>query len=833
MGKQWLPYIDTLRALAMLLVVMGHTIYFCTYHEMTFIDPVFNVICTVHVPLFFFLSGVVITTPPNLHKFLGKAYKFMLPMLTVGFVNALLIGNVHDFFLNGGHNGYWYLLMLTIFYMLLIPFSLLRSEKLWVSLLTDVTIAVLIWFSFYLSLRLPNACFEALNMWAAYAYWLFFVGGYLCRKYGILRILTQNLLLTTVLVVTYLTLVIVYFQRLNNLPIILDFTIAWIAIAALVGLFSRFSDSNTWIVRQLKLIGNHTLDIYIYHYFLIRFINLEFLQTQDVTVELAVIVPLTIAITYISIGIGLLVKKTISKVKPTKSVGIILLMAVSSMTMTMPTMAAENNNNENYPPKDISVKIDKTNLPIVFINTLQQVIQHNQRTAVRMTIINNAGGINYGDTLAYPHQTVDYDGWIAIRYRGNTSFSYSSKKPYNFKTIATDDPNGKKRTAPLIGMPEDHTWVLLAPYGDRTLLRDVLVWQLARPYFDYIPRCRYCELVVDGVYYGIYVLAESIRKGKNRLNLTDPGLSGNSLTGGYLLQIDRKEEPHFTSQYLAVDHNGKTYDNYNEIYFQYKHPDYEELFPEQAEYIEQRVNQMENTLAAAHFADPDTGYRQYLDSMSFIDQQLSQEFSGNIDGYRLSTNIYKHRDSQDPRFKTTLWDFDSAFGNSNAANAVATDFWRYQNNFLTNTNAYNKVPFWWMRLMEDPLYVIALKERWAQYRNENYSYEHIESTIDSITTLLRHHGALARNTIAWKMYQGTSYDAEIEKLKTWINKRVTWMDRHLDYPVFTGMSSKKTSKWNKHIVGYYNLEGIRLKDPRQGVVIAKYMDGSSMKIVLK
>ena len=78
-----LLYIDKLRALAMALVVMGHTIYFCMYHEERFNDPIFNVICSFHVPLFFFLSGVVITNPPNIKKFLAKAKKFLLPFFVV------------------------------------------------------------------------------------------------------------------------------------------------------------------------------------------------------------------------------------------------------------------------------------------------------------------------------------------------------------------------------------------------------------------------------------------------------------------------------------------------------------------------------------------------------------------------------------------------------------------------------------------------------------------------------------------------------------------------------------------------------------------------------
>ena len=250
---------------------------------------------------------------------------------------------------------------------------------------------------------------------------------------------------------------------------------------------------------------------------------------------------------------------------------------------------------------------------------------------------------------------------------------------------------------------------------------------------------------------------------------------------------------------------------------------------EQLDYIHKRIDAMEDALASPQFADPENGYRQYLDPSSFIDQQLSQEISGNVDGYRLSTNIYKHRDSQDPRFKTALWDFDLAFGNSNSANAKGTDFWRYQNSYITNYNAINKVPFWWMRLMEDPAYVTQLKERYAQYRQENYSTQHIVATIDSITTLLSSGGALERNNTTWKMFKSSTYDMQILQLKYWVLRRLEWMDHQLGYDLIGIMMP--TTDFNKRIVGYYTLKGERVEvPPANSIIIVRYSDGTFRKI---
>ena len=63
--------------------------------------------------------------------------------------------------------------------------------------------------------------------------------------------------------------------------------------------------------------------------------------------------------------------------------------------------------------------------------------------------------------------------------------------------------------------------------------------------------------------------------------------------------------------------------------------------------------------------------------------------------------------------------------------------------------------------MEDPSYVIKLKERWVQYRKENYTIDNIYNKIDSITSFLKEYDALERNNNAWKMFNNSTYDMEI------------------------------------------------------------------------
>ena len=300
-------YIDKLKALAMLLVVWGHTMYFCMYHGQADIgDPVLSIICTFHVPLFFFLSGVVIAAPPDFRKFIAKARRFLVPMLVVGVVNAVLIDRVDDFFLDSGHNGYWYLLTLTQFYLLLVPFRYCKS-------LFSVPLALLVWFVAYFSVRIQNPVLSALNIGGVFAYWPYFIIGYFCRKYSVLDLVTGRPWLIAVFILAYVTLLIALFPYINQLPLVIEYILALLAIAGLVALFSHFGNSHTFFDRQQLLIGNSTLDIYVYHYFIIRLINLEFLKTQSLPVEMAVTATLAVIIVYCSLFAGRFVKLLISK----------------------------------------------------------------------------------------------------------------------------------------------------------------------------------------------------------------------------------------------------------------------------------------------------------------------------------------------------------------------------------------------------------------------------------------------------------------------------------------------------------------------------------------
>ena len=467
---------------------------------------------------------------------------------------------------------------------------------------------------------------------------------------------------------------------------------------------------------------------------------------------------------------------------------ILLAMAVLALAGT----ARANSWWDNYCPDDMDVTLTSTNLPIVWIEVDGNYIDRDERITARMKIIHNGdGNLNYADTVAHPGQTIDYEGYVALRYRGSSSYSMSDKKPYSFRPL--DKPleeGGEKKKVKILGMGKDNNWALLAPYADKSMLRDLLAFEVSRPWMEYTPQGRYCEVFLDGIYYGVYILTEVVSKGKNRINLPDPGQSGDSITGGYIMEVNRTDgEVTYTSRYHPVSIWGTPY-NDKYINFQYKSPEYDEMTDDQVDYINGRIDQMEQALWN-YRPNGETTYREYLDMQNFVDYQIAMELGHNVDGYRLSGKFFKRRDSEDARFKMVVWDNNLSYGNADYYNGWRTDTWIYKSNQVLNDAGDSQlVPFWWYKLNIDPEYTAALKSRWAQYRRNNLREDRIMATVDSLAAVLTSHGAEQRNSQAWprwgeyvwpNYYVADNYTDEVFWLKQWLHDRIAWLDRQLGF----------------------------------------------------
>jgi hypothetical protein len=479
-------------------------------------------------------------------------------------------------------------------------------------------------------------------------------------------------------------------------------------------------------------------------------------------------------------------------------------------------LAQSTMSSQNYPPLNTEVSFESSNLPLIWIKTTG-TLSRTERILGFMKVINNPENLNYTDTVQHNNQNVEFDGPIAIKWRGSSSFGSDEslgKKPMSIKTLKTTDINGKKDKVELLGLGKDNDWCLLAPWHDGSYIRDVLTMQLARNGYAFAPQMRYCEVFVDTIYYGVYILCERATKGKHRLNIWDfkEDADGNAIedtSGDFHVEIDRpynnftlEADPHYTSQYHPVYTDGTELTN-KYITYQYKDPDPDDFtsLPDAQESIDQAIDEMEGAFASSDYKEL---YPEYIDMYSWMDYEIAQELANNIDAYRLSTPMWKYSRTHalttgdNDKWKLALWDFNFGYVvNNNDHMQPSRAEWRYTANDILVDDVLDKdelIPFYWQKLMEDETYVNQLKGRYTQLRKGNYTIENINAICDSITTLLDQ-GAPTHDHEAW-VYLFGNWKAQIEKVKQFIFERMEWMDeRWYDESLLSKVSLVGTTFW--------------------------------------
>lgn len=423
--------------------------------------------------------------------------------------------------------------------------------------------------------------------------------------------------------------------------------------------------------------------------------------------------------------------------------------------------------------------IQTSNLPLIIIDTQGFTIKAEPKILASMAIIDNPNGVNHIDDL--PN---GYNGLIAIEQRGSSSAMFP-KKQYGFELR---DANNQDVKASLLGLPAEEDWILYAAYNDKALMRDVLAYKMARDMGRYASRSRYCEVIINGEYLGIYILFEKIKVDKNRVdigNVRPEDNAGDELTGGYIIKVDKTTggtDTGWYSDYTPPNRRGGQMIN-----FLYHDPDPSKITLTQKQYIQEFIRQFEDVLAGDNFRDREKGYRRYIDVGSFIDFMILNEATKNGDGYRISTFMHKKKDSEGGKlFMGPAWDFNLAFGNITYCVRETPEGWVYQFNDYCPDDYY-LIPFWWERLMEDGSFQRQLAIRWAALRTGPLSLNHLHDRIDSIATHLTQ-GATARNFTKWPIlgeyvwpnaFIGQTYQEEVDWLRDWVTNRITWLDSQI------------------------------------------------------
>ncbi len=411
----------------------------------------------------------------------------------------------------------------------------------------------------------------------------------------------------------------------------------------------------------------------------------------------------------------------------------------------------------------------QSTLPIVRINTLGQQIPDEPSINALMEIVYN--GPNALNDSQEPAN--EFSGNISIELRGNSSQFLFPKNNFGIETKDADWIEDIDTS--FLNFPTEEDWVFHGPYSDKTLMRNVLVMQIAQDMGNYASRTQFVELFINGSYWGIYVIMERIKRDKNRVDiakLNPEENEGDDLTGGYILRIDWGE-PNWISQYNFANNPSEAPG------FQIVYPRNDDLSFVQEQYIQSYVDSFENAMASPDHFFAGKHYSEYIDVNSFIDRLVLNEISKNVDGYRLSEYFHKDKDSNGGKLKAgPIWDFNLAFGNADYCNDVWEDYgWIYQDFCINNT------PFWWREFFTDQDFVNQLNCRWQELRAEVLSFDYLDSFIDEKVEEIN--PALQRNFSRWPVLDQFvwpnpevtgSYESEVENLKDFLSARLSWMD---------------------------------------------------------
>jgi len=390
-----------------------------------------------------------------------------------------------------------------------------------------------------------------------------------------------------------------------------------------------------------------------------------------------------------------------------------------------------------------------------------------------------------------------YDGsLIQLKGRGNNTFRYS-KKPYQLKLA---------EKAPLCGMGRGKTWILLANWTDVSLLRNQIVLDMSREIgLRNAVNCSQADVWINGAYNGLYLLAEKVQVGKERIGITNLEKATEAVNGGSITQgrmgteksaaypllrsyPDIEDPEDITGGYImTIEKKARLRDNKlagfrtkNDLSIRIKEPTYPSR--KQAEYLFERITQMQNALKAKDGIEPETGkpFEEYLDVDSFARKFLIEEWCKNYDFIGGSQFLYKDSDLVDPLiYAGPSWDYDLSFGNMADRGFSSTG--KYVTAYRKSSNLY------WL-LYEQETFRKAVGKVWQDVFRPAAAVLLGEKEPNGVLRSLKEYreqiaDSAAMNYKRWTVSRdasgpnsGENFDHAVKYLEKWITERTAWMD---------------------------------------------------------
>ncbi len=428
-----------------------------------------------------------------------------------------------------------------------------------------------------------------------------------------------------------------------------------------------------------------------------------------------------------------------------------------------------------------------THLPIVVIDTGGQRIPGNwirDQSGVNLgvelsesgeeTILSSVRVIDSGTASNRASDPAAFQSDARFRIRGNSSRNFS-KKSYLLKLV---DQEGKENPQPVMGMSAHDQWALYGPFLDKTLMRNYMWMNLSAEVMGYAPNVRYCEVILNGSYQGLYLMMETIAKGEGRVDLNTYD-EGKPYTE-YIVRVDKENHDlrdlNTFSNYTLRTVVGAEEQSVLSIVY----PGKQKLNEEICAWIERDFSRFEKTLYSSDYTDPIRGYQRYIDVDSFVDYYVLQEFLCNNDMCSRSTYLYKDRLNK--IHMGPVWDYNNMLDNYFTLQLDGSEFLYVER-------------LWFDRLLSDPDFNQKVIRRYRQLRktvlDEDYLMDYIDQTIAYLGDSIKRNyqvwgysfdaGQLDVNERLTPLERNPkSFEEAVDNMKEFIRVRGRWLDRHMD-----------------------------------------------------
>lgn len=415
---------------------------------------------------------------------------------------------------------------------------------------------------------------------------------------------------------------------------------------------------------------------------------------------------------------------------------------------------------------------------------------------------------------------------IEIRCRGNSTYETSDHRlgksgKYSYK-IKLDTK------ADLLGLGENRHFALIANFYDVTNLRNKLTYDLADRMGLSSTASRWVVVYLNGQYRGLYTLCETVRIGKNRVNITDyesfaedvaetigetdgfgteqtqkleermkndlswltTGKIGNytlsdygidvstvDKTSGYLIELDYRMDGDTTKFYTDMG-----------IPIQLDSPKALDTNPEMLSWLKGLLADFEEAISSPTYTTRDgRHYSEFVDVDSLVDYFLIFHLFKNIEFGFLS--IFFYVDDGKITFGP-CWDFDGSSGNQVTLTNdwMPADRWFYM----------NRGP-WFLKLCSDPWFVNLLEERWFEVRDlVDAMMEEMELSHDYIKAEAEKNFAFFGAPKNWYIPESScqSFEDEFRTLKEWMQNRIAWLNEmfSLRNPNIEGLGADESDR---------------------------------------